>query len=263
MPELENAVAAALDAAGGPADNAQENATPSGTSDVTFEELMQDGAQDGGGQTAETQGDGGPDGEQTRGGDRSEKDKFESRIRAALDSQRKGFARDVDFAAGVRKIAEGMSDADILEAVREHQARRMHEADPDISEKAARQIIREREQKPAPAGKDVEAYKRGIEQLIEDGWTREELTGLVSDEAVRADLAAGATLRKAAKAFLTRSRQSTGQTAGRRTSVPTARNTAAGTEPESERIAQMSDAEFDRFSKRARQAMMEGKHIRL
>ena len=63
---------------------------PSGTSDVTFEELMQDGAQDGGGQTAETQGDGGPDGEQTRGGDRSEKDKFESRIRAALDSQRKG-----------------------------------------------------------------------------------------------------------------------------------------------------------------------------
>lgn len=259
MSELENAVAAAFDAAEMPADNAQENATQSGTSDVTFEELMQSSVQEGDGQTAETHGDGGQDEAREHEQAKSEKDKFQARIRAALDSQRRGFARDVDFASDVRKIAEGMSDADILEAVREHQARKMHEADPDISEKAAKQIIREREQKATPAGDDVETYKQGIQQLIEDGWTREELTAFVGDAEVREELAAGTTLRKAAKAFLTRSSKSSGTV--KRTSVPTSRNTAAGNEPAGDRIAQMSDKEFDEFSKRARQAMMQGKSI--
>ena len=265
MGELENAVAAAFDSAGMSADNAQANVTESGTSDVTFEDLMQGEAQEDNGQTAETNGDGGQDDANTRGTERSEKDKFEARIRAALDNQRKGFSRDVDFAAGVRKIAEGMSDADILDAVREHQARKMHESDPDISEKAARQIIREREQKAAPAANDVETYKQGIQQLIEDGWTREELSAFVGDVQVREDLAAGNSLRKAAKAFLTRSRQGAGggKTEHRRTSVPTSRNTAAGNDPESDRIASMSDKEFDEFSRRAQQAMMQGRRIRL
>ena len=79
---------------------------------------------------------------------------------------------------------------------------------------------------------------------------------------MREALAAGATLRRAAKAFLTRARQQEGA-ASRRTGVPTARNTAAGSGEESERIESMSDAEFERFSRRARQAMMQGKAIRL
>lgn len=242
---MEHAVAAGMDAAGMSADNAQADAMLPEGSEVTFEELMQDDAQDDGGQTAETDGDGDRDGSGPRGGDRSEKDKFEARIRAALDSQRRGFARDAGFASQVRRAAQGMSDEDIVSAVREQNARRMRAS---TGEQAG------------PG--DVEAYKQGIRELIADGWTREELTAFAGDASVREALAAGATLRRAAKAFLTRARQQEGA-ASRRTGVPTARNTAAGSGEESERIESMSDAEFERFSRRARQAMMQGKAIRL
>lgn len=242
---MEHAVAAGMDAAGMSADNAQADAMLPEGSEVTFEELMQDDAQDDGGQTAGTDGDGDRDGSGPRGGDRSEKDKFEARIRAALDSQRRGFARDAGFASQVRQAAQGMSDEDIVSAVREQNARRMRAS---TGEQAG------------PG--DVEAYKQGIRELIADGWTREELTAFAGDASVREALAAGATLRRAAKAFLTRARQQEGA-ASRRTGVPTARNTAAGSGEESERIESMSDAEFERFSRRARQAMMQGKAIRL
>ena len=242
---MEHAVAAGMDAAGMSADNAQADAMLPEGSEVTFEELMQDDAQDDGGQTAETDGDGDRDGSGPRGGDRSEKDKFEARIRAALDSQRRGFARDAGFASQVRRAAQGMSDEDIVSAVREQNARRMRAFPGEQAEPG-----------------DVEAYKQGIRELIADGWTREELTAFAGDASVREALAAGATLRRAAKAFLTRARQQEGA-ASRRTGVPTARNTAAGSGEESERIESMSDAEFERFSRRARQAMMQGKAIRL
>lgn len=242
---MEHAVAAGMDAAGMSADNAQADAMLPEGSEVTFEELMQDDAQDDGGQTAGADGDGDRDGSGPRGGDRSEKDKFEARIRAALDSQRRGFARDAGFASQVRRAAQGMSDEDIVSAVREQNARRMRAS---TGEQAG------------PG--DVEAYKQGIRELIADGWTREELTAFAGDASVREALAAGATLRRAAKAFLTRARQQEGA-ASRRTGVPTARNTAAGSGEESERIESMSDAEFERFSRRARQAMMQGKAIRL
>lgn len=241
---MEHAVAAGMDAAGMSADNAQADAMLPEGSEVTFEELMQDDAQDDGGQTAGTDGDGDRDGSGPRGGDRSEKDKFEARIRAALDSQRRGFARDAGFASQVRQAAQGMSDEDIVSAVREQKAR-----------------MRASSGEQAGPG-DVEAYKQGIRELIADGWTREELTAFAGDASVREALAAGATLRRAAKAFLTRARQQEGA-ASRRTGVPTARNTAAGSGEESERIESMSDAEFERFSRRARQAMMQGKAIRL
>lgn len=249
---MEHAVAAGMDAAGMSADNAQADAMLPEGSEVTFEELMQDDAQDDGGQTAgaDGDGDGDRDGSGPRGGDRSEKDKFEARIRAALDSQRRGFARDAGFASQVRRAAQGMSDEDIVSAVREQNARRMRAS---LGEQAG--------QARAEPG-DVEAYKQGIRELIADGWTREELTAFAGDASVREALAAGATLRRAAKAFLTRTRQQEGA-ASRRTGVPTARNTAAGSGEESERIESMSDAEFERFSRRARQAMMQGKAIRL
>lgn len=243
---MEHAVAAGMDAAGMSADNAQADAMLPEGGEVTFEELMQDDAQDDGGQTAgaDGDGDGDRDGSGPRGGDRSEKDKFEARIRAALDSQRRGFARDAGFASQVRRAAQGMSDEEIVSAVREQKAR----GRASLGEQAG------------PG--DVEAYKQGIRELIADGWTREELTAFAGDASVREALAAGATLRRAAKAFLTRARQQEGQ-APRRTGVPTARNTAAGSGEESERIESMSDAEFERFSRRARQAMMQGKAIRL
>lgn len=242
---MEHAVAAGMDTAGMSADNAQADAMLPEGSEVTFEELMQDDAQDDGGQTAGTDGDGDRDGSGPRGGDRSEKDKFEARIRAALDSQRRGFARDAGFASQVRRAAQGMSDEDIVSAVREQKARGMRASQGEQAEPG-----------------DVEAYKQGIRELIADGWTREELTAFAGDASVREALAAGATLRRAAKAFLTRARQQEGA-ASRRTGVPTARNTAAGSGEESERIESMSDAEFERFSRRARQAMMQGKAIRL
>ena len=261
MNELENAVASAVSAGEMPADNAQASVTETSIGEVTLEELMQQSdAQEQVEQTAETEGDSGPVEEQVREAD-GKKDKFEARIRAALESQRKGFAKDVDFASGVRRIAQGMSDSEVLEALREHQARKMHEADPDISEKAAKQIIEERE-KAKPESPNVEAYRQGVQSLIEDGWTREELAAFAADNTVREELAEGVSLRKAAKSFLVRANKANSEAAPRRRAVPTSRNTAAGTGEQEDPIASMSDAEFEKFSKRARQAMLEGKRIR-
>ena len=51
--------------------------------------------------------------------------------------------------------------------------------------------------------------------------------------------------------------------APRKGAVPIARTTAAGTVRPESRIEQMSDREFAAFSKRAQEAMMAGKKVRV
>lgn len=106
--------------------------------------------------------------------------------------------------------------------------------------------------------------REGIGQLFEDGWTGEELRLLSEDEAVRMQIAAGKGLIRAAAMYLRRQMEDMRRAkAAPRRGLPVTRATAAGTLPQSRGIEQMTDAQFDAFSRQAREAAMMGRKVRM
>lgn len=252
MDELENAV----DMMMGSADDAQES------NEIGLDDLMDNltGASETE-ETAEQTGDSAPETqEQKPDGD---KDKFSRRIASALANQRKGFQKELDFSAKVRGVSGDMTEDEIAEALRSYQASKIAKGDADISEKAARKIVEEREKAAAgQAGNREAEITSGLNSLIDDGWTMEELRAFSSDEQVKQDVNSGMSIRKAAKAYLQREAAPKEATPSKRRSVPTAKTAGAGNVPEENKIENMTDAEFARFSDRAQEMMMEGKRVR-
>lgn len=115
----------------------------------------------------------------------------------------------------------------------------------------------------------VQDIRAGIAELFEDGWTTGELMAFSRDEGVRNAIAAGHSVPRAAAAWLRG--MATGEGTApvdlpvqrRRHGVPTTRATAAAAAIPDNRIEQMTDAQFDAFSRRARAAMIAGKRVRL
>ena len=252
MDELENAV----DMMMGSADDAQES------NEIGLDDLMDNltGAPETE-ETAEQTGDSAPETqEQKPDGD---KDKFSRRIASALANQRKGFQKELDFSAKVRGVSGDMTEDEIAEALRSYQASKIAKGDADISEKAARKIVEEREKAAAgQAGNREAEITSGLNSLIDDGWTMEELRAFSSDEQVKQDVNSGMSIRKAATAYLQREAAPKEAAPGKRRSVPTAKTAGAGNVPEENKIENMTDAEFARFSDRAQEMMMEGKRVR-
>ena len=118
----------------------------------------------------------------------------------------------------------------------------------------------------------LEAYRKGILSLAEDGWTTDEIRAFSQDGKVRENLSHGMTLRQAAHAYLVAGRgekpkeepeeKPEEKPAARRRAVPTARQTAMGASDAGNMIANMTDEQFREFSKRAEEAMMAGKKVR-
>lgn len=104
----------------------------------------------------------------------------------------------------------------------------------------------------------VAALRQGMGELFEDGWTTGELDAMTQDEAVQREIADGHGVVRAACGYLKRM-----LVAPKKGMVPIARTTAAGTVCPGSRIAQMSDREFAAFSKRAQEAMMAGRKVRV
>ena len=108
----------------------------------------------------------------------------------------------------------------------------------------------------------AEAVRRGIGELFEDGWSAEELLAFSHDEGARRDVANGHSVSRAACAYLRRALQAQG--AGiRKRAVPTVRQGAVDAGDAGSRIDQMTDEQFDTFSRKARAAMMAGRKVRL
>ena len=104
------------------------------------------------------------------------------------------------------------------------------------------------------------ALRQGLGELFEDGWTTGELAALTQDEGVRQEIAGGCGIVRAACGYLKRM---SAATAARKGTVPITRTTAAGAARPGSAIEQMSDREFAAFSKRAQEAMMMGKKVRM
>ena len=108
------------------------------------------------------------------------------------------------------------------------------------------------------------SLREGVGMLFEDGWTAEELTALSQDEGVRSDVAAGLDLIRAAARMLRRQlAEAKAMQAPHRRGVPVTRSSAAGAAMPDNRIDAMSDAQFDAFSRQAREAAMMGKKVRM
>lgn len=124
------------------------------------------------------------------------------------------------------------------------------------------ELMEENMHQEAQETQDLAAsIREGLGMLFEDGWTAEELSMLSQDEGVRADIAAGLDVIRAAAKMLRR--QMAQMQAARRRNLPVARTSASGSMQEGSPIDAMSDAQFDAFSRRAREAAMMGRKVRM
>ena len=244
MDEMNNTVAEAeTNATETPADDAQ--GTEIDVSELMGSLMGGEGKQE---ETVETAGDDGP-GEPEQKAQQETGDKFSRRIAAALKSQER---RILDELGGGELTRE-----EIAEIVRAHKARRMHEDDPEISEKAARKIIEAQTQRRTD-GTLAGELSQQMREMMGDGWTPEEMQALVEDEAVQADVAGGRTLRQAARAYERRLTE-----ARKKRAVRTARSTASGESPEPDPIKAIPDDRFDAFMDDLRRRAMRGERIRI
>ena len=106
----------------------------------------------------------------------------------------------------------------------------------------------------------IAEIRQGLGELFEDGWTTHELDAMTQDEGVRQEIANGHGVVRAACGYLKRMLAAA---AARKGPVPITRTTAAGAARPGSAIEQMSDREFAAFSKRAQEAMMMGKKVRM
>lgn len=103
-----------------------------------------------------------------------------------------------------------------------------------------------------------QSIKNGVQELFEDGWTVEELTAFSKDKTVREQIAAGKDIMRVATAYERRQRTASKPA---KKSVPTLRAPATAGAKDYSAISEMTDAQFDEFSKRAKEALMQGKLV--
>lgn len=235
----------------------------SAVEEISIEELVADLNSPDSGETVE-QGDDGPAEDSEEGKKQPEtkdtKDKFSRRISAALKNQEGQLIHELGRGKYTR--------AQIMEAVDEHLARKMHEEDAEISPKAAKKIIEAEARSGAPANAQLDALKAGMKGLVEDGWTEEELRAFVSDESVRDDIAAGKTVRQAARAYERRQRTAPAaetRPAERKRAVPTIKSAGLPAEGNigEDFIDEMTPEQFAAFRAKVQRARMQGKQVRL
>lgn len=229
--------------------------------EVSIEDLVADMTTPEHGETVENGDNGHTESEETevkQPAQKEAKDKFSRRISAALRNQEGQMLHEL----GRGKLTRQQ----IIEAVDEHLARKMHEEDADISPKAAKKII-EAEAKAAvqPTGTRVDELRNGLRSMLDDGWTTEEITAFASDETVREDIAAGKTVRQAARAYERRAREAVvSPKTERKRAVPTAKGSGMAAETMNENyIEEMTPEQFAAFRAKVRKAQMQGKQVRL
>lgn len=131
------------------------------------------------------------------------------------------------------------------------------ELEENLTEEAGETLDAENEEEAeALAGR----VREGIAELFADGWTTEELAAFSQDAGARAAIAEGQSVARAACAYL---RAAMSAAKARKRGVPTTRATAGAGESGENRIERMTDAQFDAFSKRAQEAMMAGRRVRM
>lgn len=132
-------------------------------------------------------------------------------------------------------------------------------AEPEVAQEQAQT------EEVSPEQAQRNTLTEGLNTLYEDGWSAEELLEFSQDATVREDIQKnGKTVRQAARAFLRRQNAAAKaeEKSGKRgvPTVRTASNTGAGARNQ---VAEMSDAEFDKFYRQVMDDSLSGKKHRL
>ena len=106
------------------------------------------------------------------------------------------------------------------------------------------------------------SIERDVLQLMEDGWTAEQLRAFAADENAQRDIAAGKTARQAATAYLMR-RSRTAAPRSARHGVPALRTASSADVPRTHAIDRMSSSEFAAFSDGLYERLLAGERISL
>lgn len=258
MEEMEGTVAAAEPengaAAQQPADDARE-------AEVSAWDVMES-LNAGGERGAETVEHDGDDGQGAQDANRQEGeqkdregDKFSRRIAAALRSQEQKL---------IGELGRGrLNRAQIAEVISEHLARQMHEQDPEISVKAAKQILDAQRQEQSAQTSASEEQVADVKSLLADGWTREELLAFAQDPDAQEEMSGGRSVRQAALSYLRRGGAQKRPAGRGKSGAPIARSTSAGGTPEMDPIKNMTGAQYDKFMEDLRRRAMRGEKVRI
>ena len=125
---------------------------------------------------------------------------------------------------------------------------------------AEEQPAEEEQASPEPAQRN--AIQSGITALYEEGWTEDELTAFSKDAKARADIKAGKDFMRVANAYLMRQMQAEKPAGGKR-GVGTIKSATTAGVNNGNRIEDMTDKQFEEFSRRAYEAAMSGKKVKM
>lgn len=128
------------------------------------------------------------------------------------------------------------------------------------AEPAAQEPAKEPEKEPTPEEARKAELSAGLNELLEDGYTVEEIEAICKDEKVRADIRAGKNLMRAVNAY---ERRQKAQEPPTKRGVPTVTKASATGLKDRNRIEDMSDKEFEEFSRRAVEAAKSGKKVKI
>ena len=129
-------------------------------------------------------------------------------------------------------------------------------------EQPAEEQPAEEEEQISPEQAQRNAIQSGISALFEDGWTADELTAFSKDAKARADIKAGKDFMRVANAYLMRQMQAE-KPAGGKCGVGTIKSATTAGVNNSNRIEDMTDKQFEEFSRRAYEAAMSGKKVKM
>ena len=118
------------------------------------------------------------------------------------------------------------------------------------------------EEQASPEQAQRNAIQSGITALYEDGWTEDELTAFSKDAKARADIKAGKDFMRVANAYLMRQMQAEKPAGGKR-GVGTIKSATTAGVNNGNRIEDMTDKQFEEFSRRAYEAAMSGKKVKM
>ena len=118
------------------------------------------------------------------------------------------------------------------------------------------------EEQASPEQAQRNAIQSGISALFEDGWTADELAAFSKDAKARADIKAGKDFMRVANAYLMRQMQAEKPAGGKR-GVGTIKSATTAGVNNGNRIEDMTDKQFEEFSRRAYEAAMSGKKVKM
>ena len=120
----------------------------------------------------------------------------------------------------------------------------------------------QQEQQTSPEDARKAELDAALNELLEDGWTVDELQALVLDDKLREDIQNGKSLMRAVNAYERRQKAAKEAPATKR-GTPGLRSATTAGSGQRNTIAEMSDADFAKYYEKTKSEALAGKKIRL